>query len=281
MVLTRCSLIHVKDIQRWYRNISSHAHERCPISFLHIPFNRRFILIEPNGATHCFDCSFLGRFIESTGQFINPITRRELMAVELLRLEHVTNIPLYTNMYQLVQTRHLVTNRDDLCSFLERETVGLVTTFIAYLTEYERNSTVTAERTQRPSRTISLFLQRVTAHAARRRTPVRSIPDEVARLVDDTSDERDTTRDVVFMESLLPPRPQFPTRQPQFPTLQPRQNPPLPPPRTTIQLPPPPLPPPPLPPRQRSSSDGVNRVTIRRETRRRPPPRCPWASDIV
>ena len=226
MVLTRCSLIRVKRIQRWYRNIFSNTHDRCPISFLHIPFNRRFTLIEPNGVAHCFDCSFLGRFIESTGRSINPVTRRELMPVELLRLEHATNIPLYTNMYQLSQTSHICSNMDDLCSFLERETVGLVTTFISYLTEYEQRSRNGASTTQRSSRTISLFLQRVTAHAARRRISVGSIPDEAARLVDgdtdtDDDDERDTTRDVVFASSLLPPRPHFPTRPPPRPLSRP------------------------------------------------------------
>ncbi len=89
----------VAIIEKWWKYQMEVKKSICPITLENISFIKGiapFCLVEPvDGSIFFFYPNEFAEFMMSSLNFINPCTRRKLVPVEILRLQHITHLPIF------------------------------------------------------------------------------------------------------------------------------------------------------------------------------------------
>jgi hypothetical protein len=81
----RGDTVAVRRIQRWWRRMQVWCLSEDPCSRERIPRHRRVLIVEPGGSERVFDALAAAASFATTARFVNPITQREFLAVEIAR----------------------------------------------------------------------------------------------------------------------------------------------------------------------------------------------------
>ena len=140
--------VEVLAVQRLERWVAAHAWldptERCPITLdtrreIFHGGGRVILFHISETKTQLYNADALARYIESTGKFEDPLSRRPLNDVDLARLRRITRKPLDRAAGELLRRQQM--EMESLRNFLLNDVVAEVQTLVRYYVQYALHHT--------------------------------------------------------------------------------------------------------------------------------------------
>lgn len=122
----------VTKIQRAWRHFLKFRHMIDPITLDTIE-HPVFVLITDDMHEYYFSAMSLALYIKESGDYRNPMTRKEMNTVEIRRLVRLSGVEDILNVEECKEARIERNQRDSLRSFFEEEVANAIDTFLQYI----------------------------------------------------------------------------------------------------------------------------------------------------